>query len=89
MCEDYDRRALEIERGRMPPDVVGGYMIMNAAIDAAIASCCEEGIRTEIRHDLAERRGETYTQIYYLSPRTYKLRKKACKLAIAKALHLL
>ncbi len=89
LCEDYDRRAKEIERGKLPPDIVGSYMVVNALIDEAIASCCEEGIRTEIRADIGRRRGEMYTQLYFISPGTYKARKRACQEAIAKAMRLI
>jgi hypothetical protein len=89
MCEDYDRRAYEIKRGKLSPEVIGHYMILNAAIDNALAECCEEGVREEIRRDIGTCTGHRFTQLYYLSPGTYKDRKRKGKLAIAKALHLL
>lgn len=89
LCEDYDRRALEIERGRLPPEVLGHYMILNATIDAALATCCEEEIRNEIRYDIGARVGHRFTQIYYLSQGTYRARKLESTLAIAKAMKLI
>ena len=89
MCEDYDRRAREIASGKLPPDVLGNYMILNATVDTALASCCEEQIRNEIRHDIGAGVGHRFTQVYYLSPNTYKERKHTAMLAMAKAMKLL
>lgn len=89
MCADYDRRAKEIARGVLPPTVLGHYMVLNAAIDEALASCCEEGIRDEMRHDIGACVGHRFTQLYYISTNTYKDRKRKSKIAIAKALYLL
>ena len=89
LCEDYDRRAREIARGVLPPDVLGNYMILNATVDAALASCCEEEIRNEIRHDIGAGVGHHFTQIYYLAPGTYKDRKRSATVAVAKAMKLL
>ena len=88
MCEDYDRRKQELSRGKLAPEVLGHYMLLNAAIDNALALCCEEGIRDEMRRDIANGTGHRFTQIYFLSPATYKSRKRKSKYAIAKALHL-
>ena len=89
LCEDYDRRALEIKKGTMSPEVLGHYMILNAAIDKALAECCEEEIRTEIRHDIGAGVGHRFTQLYYLSTGTYKTRKRDATLAMAKAMKLI
>ena len=89
LCEDYDRRAKEIKRGVLPPDVLGNYMILNATVDAALASCCEEEIRTEIRHDIGAGVGHRFTQIYYMSAGSYKERKHNATLAVAKAMKLI
>ena len=89
MCEDYERRKTEIQRGALPPATLGHFMVLNAAIDNALASCCEEGVREEIRRDIANQTGHRFTQLYYLSPGTYKDRKRKSKLAIARALGLL
>lgn len=88
LCEDYDRRAREIARGTLPPDILGNYMILNATVDAALASCCEEDIRTEIRHDIGTGVGHRFTRLYYLSPNTYKERKRDATVAVAKAMKL-
>ncbi len=89
MCEDYDRRAGEIRRGALAPEVLGHYMMLNGAIDRALAECCEEGIRTEMRRDIGNNTGYQFTQLYFLSFGTYKDRKRKSKHAIAKALHLI
>ena len=89
LCEDYDRRALEIERGKLPPDILGNYMILNAKIDQALADCCEEEIRNEIRHDIGAGVGHRFTQVYYMAPATYKARKRSSAVAIAKAMTLI
>ena len=89
MCEDYDRRSEEIRRGKLSPATLGHFMMLNAAIDSALESCCEEGVREVIRRDIANQTGHRFTQLYYLSPGTYKDRKRKSKMAIAKALHLL
>lgn len=89
VCEDYPRRKKEIERGTLPPETIGHYMIMNAKIDSAIASCCEESFCEEIREDIGSQTGYDRSRITFLSAGTYKARKKACKIAIAKALNLI
>ena len=88
-CEDYDRRRRAIEEGALPPEILGHYMILNAKIDRAIASCCDESFCEEMREDIAYQKGYQTTPVLYLSPLTYKIRKRETKLAIAKALHLL
>ena len=89
VCEDYRRRKNEIEKGKLPPETLGHYMIMNAKIDSAIASCCEESFCEMIREDIGSSTGYQHTKIMLLSGGAYKARKKACKLAIAQALHLI
>ena len=89
MCEDYDRRAREIARGALSPRVIAHYMLLNASIDEAIASVCEVGIRAEIRRDIGNGTGHRFTQLYFLSPKVYKSRKRAAKEAVARALGLL
>ena len=88
-CEDYARRREEIKRGVLPAEVIGHYMVINAKIDRAIASCCEDGFCEEIREDIGASTGYDHSRISFLSLGTYKARKRACKLAIAKELHLL
>ena len=89
MCEDYDRRAKEIARASLCARVLAHYMMLNALIDEAIASVCEVGICAEIRRDIGSGTGHRFTQLYYLSPKVYKSRKRAAKEAIARALGLL
>lgn len=89
MCEDYDRRAAEIRRGALSPEVLGHYMMLNAIIDRALSECCEEGILTEMRRDIGAERGYHFSQLYFLAEGTYKDRKRKSKRAIAKALHLI
>ena len=88
-CEDYDRRRRAIEEGVLPPETLGHYIILNAKIDRAIASCCDESFCEEMREDIAAQLGHRTSPLIFLSPVTYKLRKRETKLAIAKALHLL
>ena len=88
-CEDYPRRKEEIKQGVLPAEVIGHYMVINAKIDRAIASCCEESFCEEIREDIASSTGYDHSRISFLSFGSYKARKRACKLAIAKELHLL
>lgn len=89
MCDDYDRRADEISRGKLSPAVLGHYMLLNGRIDEAIASCCDPGICKEMRRDIANGTGHRATRLYYLSPKTYKARKRESKYAIARALGLI
>ncbi len=89
MCEDYERRASEIKRDKLSRLVIGHYMMLNAKIDGAIASVCEAGICEEMRRDIGNGTGHRFTQLYYLTPKTYKARKKESKLAIARALGLM
>lgn len=87
-CEDYPRRKAEIAKGALPPETIGHYMIINAGIDRAIASCCVDFCE-EMREDIAGKSGYQNTKVAYVSCGTYKERKRRCKLAIAKELHLL
>ena len=89
MCDDYDRRAAEIRRGKLSPAVLGHYMMLNGRIDEAIATCCEPGICEEMRRDIASGTGHRFTQLYYLAPKTYKARKRESKYAVARALGLI
>lgn len=89
MCEDYSRRKSEIEKGILPPETIGHYMILNAKIDNAIASCCDESFCEEIREDIGSQKGFHHSGVSYLSCGTYKAYKRECKLAIAKALNLI
>ncbi len=88
-CEDYPRRRAEIAKGKLPPETIGHYMILNAKIDDAIASCCEAAFCEDIREDIATCTGHRFTKLYYLAPATYKDRKRKSKIAIARALHLI
>ena len=88
-CEDYDRRRRAIEEAALPPETLGHYMILNAKIDRAIASCCDESFCEEMREDIATQKGHRTSRLGFLSPVTYKIRKRESKLAIARALHLL
>lgn len=87
-CEDYDRRRDEIAKGHLPPETIGHYMIINACIDRAIAACSDD-YHEELREDIANCHGYRNTKVLYLSCGTYKERKRNCKIAIAKELHLL
>ena len=88
-CEDYDRRAREISKGTAPAELIGYYMVLNAKIDRAIASCCEEPFCAAMRADIGNCTGHRTSQMIYLSAGTYKDRKRKTKLAIAKAFHLI
>lgn len=88
-CEDYDRRRRAIAEGRLSPETLGHYMVLNAKIDRAIASCCEESFCEEMREDIAAAHGHRNSRLYFISPGTFKARKRETKIAIAKALHLL
>ena len=87
-CEDYPRRKAEIARGKLPPETIGHYMVINACIDRAIASCCDDFCE-EMREDIAGATGYQNTKVAYIAGGTYKERKRRCKIAIAKELHLL
>lgn len=89
ICEDYARRKAEIEKGKLPPETIGHYMVINAKIDSAIASCCEESFCEMIREDIGTSTGFNNSRVTYLSSGSYKTRKKECKIAIAKALNLI
>ena len=89
ICEDYPRRKQEIENGTCSPATLAEYRRLNALVDDALEESCEPGIRDEMRRDLALRRGAHYTQIWQLGEGSYKIRKRMCKLAIAKRLRLL
>ena len=89
MCEDYERRAGAIKEGALPTNLLANYLLLNSAIDDALAECCEESIREHMRRDIANGIGYRSTTLYFLTPRSYLSRKRKTKMAIAKALHLL
>ena len=66
-CEDYTRRKAEIEKGKLPPETIGHYMVINAKIDNAIASCCEESFCEAIREDIGSSTGFQNSSVTFLS----------------------
>lgn len=89
LCEDYPRRRDAILDGTLPPETLAHYTILNAKIDRAIASCCDESFCEEIREDIGNGTGHRATALTYLGINTYKTYKQKSKHAIARALHLL
>ena len=89
LCGDYDRRERVLLRGEAAPAVLSSYETLNRGIDRALAEVCEEGIRTQLRRDIAEKRGARRTQILTISEGTYKRRKRESALRIARELNLL
>ena len=65
------------------------YRRLNMLIDLSLSLACEEGVRATMRHDIAERRGDRRTALYYVDRRAYLRQKRKAKLAIAAALGLL
>ena len=89
LCNDYDRRKAEIEKGRLEEPVLANYHRLNSLIDEAIATVCEEAIREPMRRDIGLGRGHLMSPIYFLSEKTYKLRKRCAKYEIARILSLI
>ena len=89
ICEDYPRRKHEIECGERDPATLAEYRRLNDLVDDALEESCEPAIREEMRRDIALRRGAHYTQIWQFAEGSYKIRKRMCKLAIARRLRLL
>ncbi len=89
LCGDYDRRERVLRRKEAPPEVLSTYESLNRGIDRALAEVCEESIRTQLRQDIAERRGARRTPILSISEGTYKRRKRESALRIARELNLL
>lgn len=88
-CEDYRRRADAIKEGKLPPETLAHYTILNAKIDHALSACCESYFHEEMREDIAHSAGHDKSRLYHMSANTYKTYKLEIKLAIAKAFHLL
>ena len=65
------------------------YRRLNMLIDLSLARTCDEGVRTTMRHDIAERRGDRRTALYYVDRRAYLRQKRLAKLAVAASLGLL
>lgn len=84
LCEDYPRRTRALLESAYPAETLTEYARLNAVVDDALEETCEEPIREQMRSDLARRRGAMYTQIFWISEKTYKGRKQAAKLAIAR-----
>ena len=89
ICGDYDRRKREIEKNKIDGETLSHYRQLNDLIDEAITEECEVGIRSTMREDIGNGVGHRRTQLYYISPGTYKTRKRNAKYRIAKKLNLL
>ena len=89
LCAGYAHRRRRIEEGSLPPSILSEMREKNALIDEALAETCEPGLRRHILSDLADRRGVTYTQAYFIGEVAYKRRKQAAKHAIARRFGLL
>lgn len=89
LCGDYDRRERVLLHGEAAPEVLSTYEALNRGIDRAIAEVCEEGIRAQLRRDIAEHRGARRTPILTISEGTYKRRKRESEIRIARELNLL
>ena len=72
-----------------PAPLLNGYRRLNALIDCALDESCDAGIRDAMRRDIAERRGDRRTALYFMDRRTYLRNKRKAKLALAAALELL
>ena len=89
ICKGYERRKKVISDDDGETSTLNTYRALNEAIDRAIASVCEEGIREQIRKDIAKRRGYYYSDLsLIMSYETFFKRKKHSIVAIAKELHL-
>lgn len=73
----------------LPAPVYAHYRRLNMLIDLSLSLACEEGVRATMRHDIAERRGDRRTALYYVDRRAYLHQKRMAKLSIAAALGLL
>ena len=89
LCGDYDRRERILRHGEAAPEVLSTYETLNRGIDRALAAVCEEGIRTQLRHDIAEHRGARRTPILTIGEGPYKRRKRETAMQIARELNLL
>lgn len=76
-------------RYALPATLVSHYRTVNALIDYALQATCEEGVRETMRHDIAKRRGDRRTTLYYMDRRAYLRTKRRAKLAIAAVLGML
>ena len=77
------------KREGMSAPLASSYRRLNALIDLSLELSCDEGVRATMRHDIATRRGDRRTTLYYLDRRAYLRQKRHAKLAIAAALGLL
>ncbi len=84
LCAGYAHRARRIKENSLPASILTEMQKKNALIDEALAETCEPGLRRHILSDLADRRGVTYTQAYFIGEVAYKRRKQAAKHAIAR-----
>lgn len=65
------------------------YRRLNMLVDLAFSLACEEGVRSTMRADVAARRGDRRTSLYYVDRRAYLAQKRQAKLALAAAFGLL
>ena len=76
-------------KNALPAPVYAHYRRLNTLIDLSLSLTCDEGVQATMRHDIAERRGDRRTALYYVDRRAYLRQKRMAKLAIAAALGLL
>ena len=84
LCAGYAHRAKRIREASLPESILSEMKRKNELIDEALEETCEPGLRRHILSDLADRRGVTYTQAYFIGELAYKRRKQAAKHALAR-----
>ncbi|MFA5562538.1 MAG: hypothetical protein WDA00_07875 [Eubacteriales bacterium] len=88
LCADYERRARELLRGKLPPEQLAFFSELNDGIDRALTGC-DVGVRQILREDIALGRGFTYSPQCCMCAGTYKKYKRQAKWAIARHFRLL
>lgn len=88
LCNDYERREKALSESTLCPELRESYEALNDAIDRALETTCEEGIRVMMRRDIGLCRGHRMSPIYFISEKTYKRRKNQAKAEIARRLGL-
>ena len=89
LCADYERREALIYSRSLPSRVEAEYRYLNAKIRCAAEEILGEGIAPIMIKEVGERIGYAKTELGGMSEKSYKTKKHALKLKIAKRLHLL
>ena len=89
LCADYERRESMIYSHTLPSRVETEYRYLNAKIRCAAEELLGEAVAPIMIKEVGERKGYAKSELEIMSEKSYKTKKRALKIEIAKKLHLL